>query len=180
MKMDFLALIDKYYADNPPLKEILLCHSRQVANRCLKIAQAHPELNLDTVFLEEAAMVHDIGIFMTDAEGIHCHGEAPYLCHGYLGAELMRREGFERHARVCERHTGTGLTKENIEARDLPLPHRDFQPETLEEQVICYADKYYSKTHLNKEKSYEKVIASLQKYGEQGVMIFQRWKEVFE
>ena len=162
------------------MKEILLCHSRQVADRCLKIAQAHPELNLDTVFLEEAAMVHDIGIFMTDAEGIHCHGEAPYLCHGYLGAELMRREGFERHARVCERHTGTGLTKENIEARDLPLPHRDFQPETLEEQVICYADKYYSKTHLNKEKSYEKVIASLQKYGEQGVMIFQRWKEVFE
>ena len=138
------------------------------------------ELNLDAGFLEEAAMVHDIGIFMTDADGIHCHGEAPYLCHGYLGAELMRREGYERHARVCERHTGTGLTAENIAERNLPLPHRDFLPETLEEQVICYADKYFSKTHLGEEKSYEKVVASLQKYGEQGVITFRKWRELFE
>lgn len=178
--MDFLALINKYYEDNPPLKEILLRHSRQVADRCLKIAANHPELKLDVTFLEEAAMVHDIGIFLTDAESICCHGSAPYLCHGYLGAELMRREGYERHARVCERHTGTGLTRATIEERDLPLPHRDFLPETMEEKVICYADKYYSKTHLNKEKSYEKVLDSLQKYGEQGVITFREWKETFE
>ena len=138
--MDYLALIDKYYADNEPLKEILLTHSRMVADRCLRIAQAHPELNLDTAFLEEAAMLHDIGIFLTNAPGISCFGTHPYICHGYLGAELMRREGFPKHARVCERHTGTGLTLQNILEQNLPLPHQDFVPETLEEQVVCYAD----------------------------------------
>lgn len=178
--MDFLALINKYYAENTPLEEILLVHSRQVADRCLEIAAKHPEMKLDTTFLEEAAMIHDIGIFMTDADKIFCFGEAPYLCHGYLGAQLMRKEGYERHARVCERHTGTGLTKEIIIERNLPLPHQDFQPETLEEKLICYADKYYSKTHLKKEKSFEQVVNSLQKHGEQVVATFKQWKELFE
>ena len=68
----------------------------------------------------------------------------------------MRAEGYPRHARVCERHTGTGITLAMIEERGLPLPHRDFMPETLEEQLICYADKFYSKTKLDKEKSVEK------------------------
>ena len=178
--MDFLALIDKYYADNPPLKEILLCHSRQVADRCLKIAQAHPELNLDTVFLEEAAMVHDIGIFMTDAPGIQCFGSQPYICHGRLGAEILRKEGYERHARVCERHTGAGITEAQIIAQNLPLPHQDFLPETMEEKVICYADNFFSKTHLDREKTIEKAEKSLMKFGEEGVKRFQQWERMFE
>lgn len=32
----------------------------------------------------------------------------------------------------------------------------DFLPETMEEKLICYADKFYSKTHLECEKSIEK------------------------
>lgn len=48
--MDAIALIDKYYADNPRLRELLWIHSRQVADRCLKIAALHPELDLDKAF----------------------------------------------------------------------------------------------------------------------------------
>ena len=44
----------------------------------------------------------------------------------------MRIEGYPRHARVCERHTGTGITQAMIEERGLPLPLQDFMPETLE------------------------------------------------
>ena len=69
-------------------------HSRQVADRCLKIAALHPELDLDKAFLEEAALLHDIGILHTHAPGILCMGDAPYICHGYLGAEMLRAEGF--------------------------------------------------------------------------------------
>ena len=86
-------------------------------------------------------MLHDVGIFLTDAPAIHCFGKAPYLIHGRLGAELMREEGDEKTARVCERHTGTGLTAENIRTQNLPLPPGDYLPETLEEQVVCYADE---------------------------------------
>lgn len=178
--MDPVALIQKYYPDdNAPLQYILLRHSADVAEKAVQIAERHPELHLDQRFVYEAAMLHDIGIFMTDAPSIHCYGDKPYICHGYLGAELMRREGYFRHALVCERHTGAGISLEQIERENLPLPHRDLQPVTLEEQVICFADKFFSKTHLDDEKTVEKARKSLQKYGEEGLARFDRWCELF-
>lgn len=125
-------------------------------------------------------MLHDIGIFRCDAPGIECFGPEPYICHGRIGAELLRAEGFLRHARVCERHTGAGLSLVEIEAQGLPLPHQDFLPETLEEQLICYADKFYSKSHLEREKTIPQVIKSLSKFGNDGVERFRRWADMFE
>ncbi len=55
-------LIHRYCGDNPALENILLKHSRDVANRALKIADNHPEFKIDRQFLYEAAMLHDIGI----------------------------------------------------------------------------------------------------------------------
>ena len=95
-------LIDKYYPESTRLKEILLIHSRSVADKAIWIADQHPVLNLDKEFLYEAAMLHDIGIFLTDAPSIECFGTHPYICHGYLGADLLRQDGFPKHARVCE------------------------------------------------------------------------------
>lgn len=115
--MDAIALIDKYYADSPRLRELLWIHSRQVADRCLKIVALHPELDLDKAFLEEAALLHDIGILHTHAPGILCTGDAPYICHGYLGAEMLRAEGFPLHARVCERHTARGFREKKSQRR---------------------------------------------------------------
>mgnify|MGYP000757202777 CR=1 FL=1 len=120
--MKVLDLIDKYYPQDNELKHILNVHSRSVADKALWIAGKHPELNLDTVFLEEAAMLHDIGIFLTHAPGIQCFGTEPYICHGYLGAGLVRKEGFPRHALVCERHTGAGLSLKDIMDQKLPVP----------------------------------------------------------
>lgn len=173
--MQPLDLIDKYYPEPNRLKEILLTHSHSVANKTLWIADKHPELNLDKNFLYEAAMLHDIGIFMTDAPGIECRGEFPYICHGYLGADLVRLGGFPLHALVCERHTGTGLSLADIERQQLPVPRRDMQPITLEEQVICFADKFFSKTHLDREKSPEKVLNSLSRFGDESVKRFEEW-----
>lgn len=177
--MDALAIIDKYYPVDNELKHILLTHSRSVADKALGIADRHPELQLDKTFLEEAALLHDIGVFLTDAPGIHCHGTHPYICHGYLGSELMRKEGFMRHALVCERHTGAGLSLQGIMAQNLPVPHREMVPVSLEEQVICFADKFFSKTHLDTEKSVERALKSISKYGEEGVVRFNKWCECF-
>ena len=91
----------------------------------------------------------------------------------------MRKEGFPRHALVCERHTGTGITLEMIEERHLPLPHRVMVPVSLEEQLICFADKFYSKTKLDKEKPVEKVKQGLVKYGEETVIRFDNWCKLF-
>ena len=177
--MDALAIINKYYPEDNELRHILLTHSRSVADKALWIADRHPELNLDKAFLEEAALLHDIGVFLTDAPGIHCHGTHPYICHGYLGSQLMQKEGYLRHAMVCERHTGAGLSLQSIQAQNLPVPHREMVPVSLEEQVICFADKFFSKTRLDSEKSVEKALKSISKYGEEGVLRFNDWCERF-
>lgn len=173
--MDALAIINKYYPEDNELKHILLTHSRSVADKALWIADRHPELELDRTFLEEAALLHDIGVFLTDAPGIHCHGTHPYICHGYLGSQLLQEEGYPRHALVCERHTGAGLSLKSIVAQNLPVPHREMLPVSLEEQVICFADKFFSKTRLTEEKSMERALKSLSKFGEEGIARFNEW-----
>jgi uncharacterized protein len=94
---------------------------------------------------------------------------------------MLRSEGLpERYARVCERHTGAGLTLDDIVSQDLPLPHQDLQPETIEEKLICYADKFYSKTHLDREKTIEQAERSLAKFGGDTLARFRKMKELFE
>ena len=177
--MDYDRIIHQYYDEDAALRRILVVHSEAVARKALHIADVHPELHLDRQFLLEAAMLHDIGICQTDAPGILCHGQSPYICHGILGAAILRKEGYERHARVCERHTGAGLSLTDIVSQDLPLPHRDFLPETIEEQLICYADKFFSKSHPEREKTVEQAEKSLAKFGEEGLHRFLQWKEMF-
>ena len=164
--MDYQAIIDKYYPTDNELRSVLLKHSRQVADRCLQIVNKHKELPVDVQFLEEAAMLHDIGIFRCDAPGIFCHGTEPYLRHGPIGADLLRSEGFPRHARVAERHTGTGLP--------------GLEPETLEEQIVCYADKFYSKSSPDRVRTVAQAAESLEKFGHAGVLKFLSWAERFE
>ena len=62
---------------------------------------------------------------------------------------------------------GAGLSLEDIIAQQLPVPHREMLPITLEEQLICFADKFFSKTHLDEEKTVEKARQSIAKYGEE-------------
>ena len=177
--MNFLQIIDKYYPEENSLKEILIRHSVSVTHKALEIAEKHPEFAVDIQFIEEAAMLHDIGIFRCDAAGIQCFGNEPYIRHGIIGGELLRSEGYPRHARVCERHTGTGLTLQTIIAQNLPLPHQDFSPETLEEQIICYADKFFSKTRLDEEKTLSQARQGLMKFGTECITQFDKWTALF-
>jgi uncharacterized protein len=174
-----LDIIKKYYKEGSKVYEILLIHSLSVVNKALEIAQMHPEWEIDKSFVYEAAFLHDIGIFLTDAPKIHCFGKYPYICHGYLGAEIMRKEGFERHALVCERHTGMGLTKERIIKKDLPVPHKDMFPETLEEKLICFSDKFFSKSKLDRVKTVKQIKKQLSKHGSDSASRFDEMVKLF-
>jgi uncharacterized protein len=178
--MDYQAIIEKYYPEDDDLRRLLLKHSRQVADKCLAVCRKHPELPLDSTFVEEAAMLHDIGVRWCNAPSICCVGDQHYIRHGLIGGELMRQEGFPRHALVCERHTGTGLTKEQIVRQQLPLPAQDFTPVSLEEQLVCYADKFFSKSKPERVMTVEQTAQSLEKFGHEGVVKFLQWAEMFE
>lgn len=179
MAIDPLQIIRKYYDEETERYQILLQHGEDVASLALEIAERHPELSLDRTFIYEAALLHDIGIFLTDAPGIDCYGTEPYIKHGFLGAELLRREGLDLHARVAERHTGAGLTYEELRARGVDVPPSIYSPQTLEEKLICYADKFYSKTKLGRRKSLDKVMASLAKHGEESARRFEALHQLF-
>ena len=61
----------------------------------------------------------------------------------------------------------------------LPLPQIDLIPETIEEKIICFADKFFSKTKLDTEKTVQQVRISLKKFGDDSVKRFEDWCKIF-
>lgn len=178
--MDAVCLLAQHFHSAKAFA-IVLDHSRAVADLALELAAAIPHLNPDLHFIEEAALLHDIGVSRTSASDIDCHGEAHYICHGILGAEILQSAGYPRHARVCECHIGVGLTAADIISQALPLPHRDMIPVTLEETLVTLADLYYSKRlgTLRDRKSTSAVRQSLARFGQQKLEIFDTWLAMF-
>lgn len=177
--MEPLEIIKKYYDSQSMAYKILLNHSKAVAEKALKIAE---KFDVDRQFIYEAAMLHDIGIIMTNTPKFDCHGKFPYICHGYLGREILEKEGFPKHALVCERHTGVGITREEIVKNKLPLPQRDMIPLSMEEKIIAYADKFFSKESDGsvRIRTVEEIIKDLSRYGEEKVKVFKEWLYLFE
>ena len=180
-KPDPLAIVSKYYEPDSTSHMILVAHSKAVTGKALEIARRVAHLNPDMEFIEAAAMLHDIGIFMTHEPGIGCFGDKKYICHGYLGRELLEKEGLPIHALVCERHVGVGISIDDIDNLKLPLPRREMLPLTLEEKIICFADKFFSKRpdSLRREKPIEEVRKSITKYGSDKLKRFDDMYELF-
>ncbi len=101
-------------------------YAREIADKIRKAGH-----KVDADFVESAAYLHDIGRSAT-------HG----IRHGIEGAEILR--DYPEYARVCARHIGGGIS--SAEAKELGLPEGDYIPETLEEKIVCYADKLVSGT----------------------------------
>lgn len=166
--VDPLKIIEKYYRPGTQVYDILIRHSRSVSDLAMKIAAHNSHLKVDAGLLAQAAMLHDIGIVRTHAPDIGCFGDRPYICHGFLGREMLEQEGLHHLAKFCERHTGTGITADEIVKHKLPLPERDMMPVTIEEKILCYADKFFSKTgkNLTEPKKLKKIYGNLIRYGE--------------
>jgi uncharacterized protein len=106
-------------------------HCINVTDVAMRLAKALREkgCNLDLALVEAGALLHDLGRAKT-----HC------VEHGAVGGMMARELGLpEALARIIERHVGAGIPPE--EAEELGLPEGDYMPETLEEKVVCYADK---------------------------------------
>jgi uncharacterized protein len=175
--VDPIALLEKYYAPGSESHRILLQHSKQVAAKAVAIANRLLLGNAAVNFVREAALLHDIGILYTAVPQLDCQGVLPYLCHGIKGREILEAEGLPLHALVCERHIGVGLRAEEILRQQLPLPARDMLPISLEEQIVTYADLFFSKNpiKLGLERSADKVRKSLARHGEGKVEVFDCW-----
>ena len=75
------------------------------------------------------ALLHDIG-----------RSRSQTVRHGVEGAEILENEGVDRKVvEMVRRHVGAGISSE--EAKRLGLPEFDYIPTTLEERIVCFADK---------------------------------------
>lgn len=184
LKPDPYDILRYFYPDDTPLRRVLLKHSEQVRGKALEILE-RSSLTLDPELVSAGALLHDVGILRCHAPSIFCTGNEPYIAHGMIGGTMLRAYGreheldLEAFARICERHTGAGLTAGEIRAQGLPLPAKDFLPETSEEKLICFADKFYSKSGSMKEKTFEKVRRSLEKFGPATLARFDEMQKLF-
>lgn len=176
-----IAILQRNFGENRDAFAIVLEHSRMVAAKAVAIARSLSDPTIDIDFVEQAALLHDIGISGIHAPRISCHGNAPYICHGILGRHILEEEGLTSHALVCERHIGVGIGVKDIVQQQLPLPKREMIPVTIEERIICFADLFYSKKPglLQTEKTVAEIRKTLLKHGNHKVAIFDNWLREF-
>ncbi len=174
-------IIHKYFKPDSLAHKYYYTHCLKVTELSLLIVERNKNLNLNTDYILKGAMLHDIGIIKTNAPKIGCFGDYPYIAHTYLGREILEEEGLPDIAPICERHLGTGLTVSDIIESNFPLPHRDMTPKSLEEKLICYADKFYSKSdkHLTVPKTPEKIRKKILKYGKDKLKTFNEFVDLF-
>lgn len=118
--------------------EILIKHSVTVSEISTILALAFKEkgYDVDLELVKVGGLLHDIGRVKTHS-----------VRHGYLGGKLLRDRGIdERIARIAERHVGGGISNE--EAEKLGLPEGRYMPESLEEKIVCFADKIVEINHV--------------------------------
>lgn len=106
-------------------------HCKRVSAFAVKIAKAcqKKQPNIDVKLVEISALLHDIGRSKTHS-----------VNHALEGGKIVRAFNLpDSVALIIERHAGGGIPKE--EAKKLGWSARNYLPKTLEEKIVCYADK---------------------------------------
>ncbi len=151
----------------------------------MKVAQIGEWFGLQIVFniemareekamLQYAAPMHDVGKIGVPDQILLKPGKLDdkefqiIKLHTVIGGKILRQRGFsEKLARICETHILGGLDKDD--ARKFGLPIRNYLPETLEEKIICLADKHMAGTR--EVSIQERFNRWFQKYGRSKILI---------
>jgi uncharacterized protein len=100
--------------------------------------------------VEIGALLHDIGRSKTHS--VH---------HAIVGAELAESLGLPQQViYIIKRHVGGGISAR--EAKKLQWPRDVYIPQTIEEKIVCYADKLVEGSNrISIEKTIEKLQQDL-------------------
>jgi uncharacterized protein len=114
-----------------PHRPEVIKHCILVSKKAVEIARKLKKrgIEVDVKLVKLGGLLHDIGRCVTND-----------VTHGYEGGKILRNLGYPKLARIAETHVGGGITAE--ESEKLGLPKKDFMPRTLEEKIVCYADKF--------------------------------------
>jgi uncharacterized protein len=109
-----------------------------VINHCIAVANFATQLAaklkargypVDLELVEAGALLHDLGRSKTNT-----------VDHSVVGAQLAQALQLPPSiVDIIKRHVGAGITAEEADA--LGWPKDTYIPQTLEEKIVCYADK---------------------------------------
>jgi uncharacterized protein len=135
------------YAPNDKVYNLVYGHCQIVCEIALWcVDNIKDETTVDVPLLRAAALLHDIGTYILfDDEGKVANNRM-YPQHAILGAKIVADEGIDmRISKIIETHVLLGLTKQEIIDNPWILPARDYEPDTIEGELLCYADRFHSK-----------------------------------
>lgn len=127
-------------------------HCIAVTNLALEIAEKLQikGLKIDLQLVEAGSMLHDLG-----------RSETHTVNHSLVGVQIAQKIGLPISViNIIKRHVGAGITSK--EAELLGWPKDNYIPQTLEEKVVCYADKLINHDSVE---SVDVEITKLQKQG---------------
>lgn len=137
---DAVALHRKYGSS-----QIIIEHCQTVTKVAKVLAEefARKGHDVDIHAVVAAAMLHDIG-----------RSKSHTIRHGVEGSEIVEREGADKKVvEIVRKHVGAGIAPE--ESTRLGLPDLDYIPRTLEERIVCFADKMVDR---NKVRPFEEEV----------------------
>jgi uncharacterized protein len=134
---------------------------------------------MDADLIRAGCLLHDVGVYrLYDAVGRL--GHAGYIKHGVLGHELLAEAGYpEELCRFASRHTGVGITREDVRRQHLPLPPADYVAQTPEEALVMYADKFHTKSTPSSFLTPQTYAAEVARFGPDKPAAFARLRERF-
>lgn len=170
--------LHKKHAPSQAAFELVFTHCQIIWELASQLIESG-RLRVNTELVKAGCYLHDIGVYrlyLPDGNINH----ALYITHGTEGYELLKEEGFdEQLRRFASCHTGVGLAKQEIEDSHLPVPPADYFAETLEEQLVMYADKFHTKTTPPAFMTADTYAEQLEKFGAEKPEKFRAFQEKF-
>ncbi len=163
----------RYASDDAQLEEVFT-HCQIVREIALWCAD-RIDVPINKEVLNTACLLHDIASYGF----LHDSYARKYYCqHALLGSAVLQEEGFD--PKICEAvktHVLLGITAQEIEEKEWALPLRDFEPKTIEAELLCYADRFSSKPdNVN---SFDYFLRGLKENLPRQAAKFKQWSKRF-
>jgi uncharacterized protein len=135
---DVIAL-HKKYAPSDAAYKMVFTHCKIVGDITEHLIE-NSSLDIDRETAIAGALLHDIGVYRYFDKQDNLLLGKKSVAHGLDSEEILKNEGLpESIWRIGSHHTGIYLSEEDVINQKLPMPAKDYCPETDEELIVMYA-----------------------------------------
>lgn len=158
-------------------------HCLVVAILALQLSKAQGEKFCRIVnipLMSVGALVHDIGTYRLLKDPFPPSPLCPfimdkYIFHGLEGWLILYENDCGKDvADFAKNHTGVGIEAKSIVENHLPLPIGDYIPQSIDQEIVMFADAFHSKSNPSKFKSVYAAQQSAARFGKENLHKFMK------